>query len=293
MHDENPYVEIDKVEELARITVEALMQQDKKCWDEDLVRDIFSACILGIVLSNSQSDDFWYWRQDKSGCYTVKSGYRHLIDNSLSRNDGAGSNLWCSIWCLHVPPKIKIFLWRAAANILPSLDNLSRKKDLFQRCSYDQRELSAMIMSNLWANRNSVVWRNRKMATRKIVENSVYTSMGSGMVLRNDEDIFIAAKMEKKMINNSDATLAEAISIREALSWIKANGWSNIETESNCLPAVQMLRNRSTIRTSLGMILEDCRRMINEIGSVFISFVGRSTNCVTHTFVRAAISKSS
>ncbi|XP_019179265.1 PREDICTED: uncharacterized protein LOC109174486 [Ipomoea nil] len=58
---------------------------------------------------------------DPRGCYTVKSGYRHIIGNE----DVLGFfDKWISIWKLHVPHKWKHFRWRALNDILLTTLNL-------------------------------------------------------------------------------------------------------------------------------------------------------------------------
>ena len=46
---------------------------------------------------------------------------------SSSSTDGVKS-FWKSIWYLKVPNKVKVFLWRACSNVLPTKVNLQKKK---------------------------------------------------------------------------------------------------------------------------------------------------------------------
>ncbi|XP_038701862.1 uncharacterized protein LOC119998592 [Tripterygium wilfordii] len=50
-----------------------------------------------------------------NGHYSVRSGYHRAMDLRGS-------------WALQVPPSTKLFLWRAVHNILPSYDNLAKRK---------------------------------------------------------------------------------------------------------------------------------------------------------------------
>ena len=57
--------------------------------------------------------------------------------------------------------------------------------------------------------------------------------MGLGMVLRDDGGSFIVAK-SLLVLGCSEPRIAKASGVREALNWIKRNGWSSviIETDS-------------------------------------------------------------
>ena len=69
----------------------------------------------------------------QSGEYSVKSGYFFLkaetSNNSSSTQilQGTTKPPWKQVWQLAVPSKIKIFLWRATRNALPTNVNLVRR----------------------------------------------------------------------------------------------------------------------------------------------------------------------
>lgn len=46
--------------------------------------------------------------------------------------------------------------------------------------------------------------------------------------------------------------MAEALGIKEALSWVKKSNRVNIVVESDCLLAVQAIRNSYTIHSYMG-----------------------------------------
>ena len=89
--------------------------------------------IMQIPLPKRPKEDQLIWHYDKKGYYSVKSGYQVAMrlkfpeDPSCSNHD---QNLWRFIWKLAIPEKVKIFLWRAAHDLLPTAENLWKKKVL-------------------------------------------------------------------------------------------------------------------------------------------------------------------
>lgn len=82
-----------------------------------------------IKLDATADRDKLIWKENKKGVFSVRSAYRvaiHMrqmeqVEHSLAQRD---KSLWNRIWQLQVPPKIKMFVWRACSNILPTRTNL-------------------------------------------------------------------------------------------------------------------------------------------------------------------------
>lgn len=101
-------------------------------WNKDLLNLCFQApdveIILQIPLSTRVSrEDRIIWHYDKWGQYTVKSGYtlaKKQIDEAENRVRGESSSNspdWSvNIWKLHIPEKIKHFIWRVYNDSLPT-----------------------------------------------------------------------------------------------------------------------------------------------------------------------------
>lgn len=87
--------------------------------------------ILKIPLPRSQQEDKVVWGFDKKGEFSVKSGYQLALKLNFpddpSRSN-SNSSLWKSLWTLDLPEKIKIFMWKASKNILPTAENLWKRK---------------------------------------------------------------------------------------------------------------------------------------------------------------------
>lgn len=86
-----------------------------------------------IHLSGIDREDKRYWLPEKKGHYTVKSGYWRLYEKVfLKQNPETPStsefdeSTWKAIWDLHIPPKVKIFIWKATHGAIATEANLSK-----------------------------------------------------------------------------------------------------------------------------------------------------------------------
>lgn len=86
--------------------------------------------------------------------------------------------------------------------------------------------------------------------------------------------------------------VAEAIGIREALSWVKRNDWPSVILESDCLAAIQAIRCSSVNLSYLGRVIDECKTLLKELRSrnVTLKFVRRSANMVAHYLARSSSS---
>lgn len=88
--------------------------------------------ILQIPLPNAFSSDRLVWKETQSKVFTVKSTYQvalRLKNKSRIQNSGVRSDriLWKNIWSLNALPKVRMFIWRACSNILPTRANLHQR----------------------------------------------------------------------------------------------------------------------------------------------------------------------
>ncbi|XP_024043202.1 uncharacterized protein LOC127899387 [Citrus sinensis] len=113
----------------------SMLVDNKNNWktgliQQNIVKDDAEA-ILSIPLPRRQSEDEVIWHYDKRGKYIVKSGYQVALKlkfpNSPTCSNSSSSN-WNIIWKLTLPAKIKIFIWRAVKNLLPTAENLWKRK---------------------------------------------------------------------------------------------------------------------------------------------------------------------
>uniref|UniRef100_A0A803QIZ4 Reverse transcriptase domain-containing protein n=1 Tax=Cannabis sativa TaxID=3483 RepID=A0A803QIZ4_CANSA len=110
-------------------------------------------------------------------------------------------------------------------------------------------------------------------------------SYGYGIVARDSTGHLIEAKTGY-FEGNLDASTVEALSIKEALSWIKSKNWQNVEIESDSMISVQGIRGNQVINSLSGLILHDCQILLSSLPSVSLRFIRRSANRVAHVVAR-------
>ena len=115
-------------------TVDSLIDKDQMCWDMEKLRSVFLPrdveIIQQIPLSSRRPCDRQIWTGTRSGRFIVRSAY-HLLLHQQSSGEGSSSGgvrssskLWHGIWSAQVQPKIRLFMWRACLDILPTRTKL-------------------------------------------------------------------------------------------------------------------------------------------------------------------------
>ena len=114
--------------------VSELINEENR-WDEKLIYSHFDRLdvdsIVRIPLLRRPREDEIIWHYEKKRQYTVKSGYQTTLKlkfPAMPSSSEAMKNQWNIIWNLALPEKIKIFVWRATKNLLPSAENLWKRK---------------------------------------------------------------------------------------------------------------------------------------------------------------------
>jgi hypothetical protein len=117
--------------------VSRLIDEATKWWNIELVSDIFNReeataiCTLGICPGRQK--DKLIWAGTKNGCFSVRSAY-HLAKSYGEAEVGSCSNgdkekvFWNMIWRIPVSRVVQHFLWKACNNILPTKENLYKKR---------------------------------------------------------------------------------------------------------------------------------------------------------------------
>lgn len=86
--------------------------------------------------------------------------------------------------------------------------------------------------------------------------------------------------------------MAEALGIKEALSWVKKGEYNGVIIESDCLALIQAIRSATVNLSYLGRIVQDCKSMLVSLKerNITLNFVKRSANRVAHYIARTTSS---
>ncbi|MCI26617.1 putative reverse transcriptase, partial [Trifolium medium] len=116
------------------------------------------------------------------GQYSVKSGYKLLLNVTGKVDVGSQQKDWGSLWTILAPPKAKHLLWRIIKGCLPIPSTQARQAAgleqtiaprlqqvcsaadvIFDICSTENKETTgtfAMLLWVLWNDRNNRVWND-------------------------------------------------------------------------------------------------------------------------------------
>ena len=113
----------------------------------------------------------------------------------------------------------------------------------------------------------------------------VVLPVGFRLVARNFEGMVIEARpvFYPHLVLS---VLAEAMAFKEALSWMDSKGWHSATIESDCYVVVKAVRRIVPMRSYLGIIIKDCRRILHRLNKISLLFVKRSTNMVAQQLAR-------
>ena len=147
-------------EDVEGMMVADLINPDLHIWRNEEVMANFHReeveAICQIPLSQRDVNDDIIWLQNSKGLFTVKLAY-HVARKLLTDGNRVGTlggcaqrKLWTTIWKLTLPNKIKICGWRACHAILPTTENLTKRKVVLERnCPLCMREVETTVHA-LW-----------------------------------------------------------------------------------------------------------------------------------------------
>lgn len=169
-------------------------------WKERLIHDSFARedaeAILKIPLPKRPKEDQLIWHYDRRGKYSVTSGYQVAMRLKFPDQpccSSQNSDLWGALWKLVVPEKRKIFLWRAINNLLPTSENLWKRKvvqePICQICSSNVETISHALLGCKMAKK---IWRSSQFP-EMLVESKSHDISGMFQGLTKKQHI---SKME-------------------------------------------------------------------------------------------------
>ncbi|KAH9708700.1 reverse transcriptase domain-containing protein [Citrus sinensis] len=166
-------------------------------------------------------------------------------------------------WSLWLNRNSKV--WQNKNGRLSSVLNLAGQV-LFQWRSV--RKLQLFDNTFVSDSHGAVCWQRPSVGWLKCnVDAATFSSSGKishGVVIRNSEGVFIAARSDC-FIGSFGAREAEAIGVREILSWLKGLPVFPVIVEMDSLQVFNALTTNSFSPNGFGLIIDDCRALAQSI----------------------------
>ncbi|KAK2646619.1 hypothetical protein Ddye_021814 [Dipteronia dyeriana] len=112
-------------------------------WNSELIKNNFlpddAKCILQIPIGSGNQSDTLLWHYESNGKFSFRSGYwvgRGLISKPGASCPSAVIYWWKNFWKLNISSEIKIFLWRAVHNWIPTNFNIAKRGVKFYGLCY-------------------------------------------------------------------------------------------------------------------------------------------------------------
>lgn len=148
------------------------------------------------------------------------------------------------------------------------------------------------LIVNVYAMDDKELWTKPDQQTIKINVNAALFNnenmYGYALVARDHTGRLVNAKTGCNRVKIAP-DLAEAIAFKEALSWIKSKGWQGVVMETDCIKVVQAMRSSVETTSPFGLVISDCKQLMNVITNVAVFFVKWSANRVAHCLARQSI----
>ncbi|XP_062102876.1 uncharacterized protein LOC133813856 [Humulus lupulus] len=302
---EDPYIHSSHPS-LVNTNVSQLMITGQNQWDKDILQDLFIARDVDLISSipiNEEETDSWYWRFEHRGIYTVKSAYAAIQAEKTTNAASDNSGFWRRLWQL----KREKRQW--AVMLLWALWK-SRNDLVWQQRGSEVDEVIVLekTVLNQWISAQDRSFDLSMGLVTQTDGSEHWNPPADGMIkLNTDAALFEASQTFSFSCVARDSTgalieafakndwgavtpeAAEALGIKEALSWVKDKRWSRVEIESDCLVAVQAIRSTTAMYSYFGRIITECRSILEELKPKFVSikFIKRSANTVAHFLARS------
>jgi hypothetical protein len=102
-----------------------------KLWDKNKIESLFPMHIANRIMETPLlsvvEDDKIIWGDSIDGNYSVKSGYKVMMQIKREEASSAQHVNWLSLWKIQAPPKAKHLLWRICRGCLPTRVRLQEK----------------------------------------------------------------------------------------------------------------------------------------------------------------------
>ncbi|KAL6561223.1 hypothetical protein OROMI_016824 [Orobanche minor] len=110
--------------------------------------------------------------------------------------------------------------------------------------------------------------------------------VGYGLVICDEAGRFVAAS-NGLVVSPQDPFLAEAMALKEALSWLKEHKFEKIHVEVDCQKLWCKVRASGMDHSYFGIVVNEIKLLLNSFNSISIRHVRRTANVLAHALARS------
>ncbi|KAF2304795.1 hypothetical protein GH714_037997 [Hevea brasiliensis] len=258
---------------LADLKVSSFIIPSIRAWDSVQIEAVFNerdqGHIYQIPLSQVCLEDCWQLVFNRKGSYTVKSAYAWLCRDQAIEHSMLGPAFWNQLWKSSIPPKLKIWcgvyvavdFWLA---VLPKACGISAQGSIG----------SSPALQADTVDSNSVWFKPRPGFVKCNCDAAIFQHsdcIGGGWVIRDEEGQLVNA-CHICLCGPNDSAVAEALSFREVLSWVKRNKLYNVILELDSLQLVKAIQCCWVNASYFGSLVAYCISLLNELSGTFTCF---------------------
>ncbi|KAK3199848.1 hypothetical protein Dsin_023263 [Dipteronia sinensis] len=252
--------------------------------------------IMSIPISWRGGKDYIAWHFDNKGVYTVQSGYRLALDlrvGASSSNSSISLGWWNSPWRLNIPPKVRIFVWRACLNVIPSMKNIWKRKMMASpHCIRSSRRVFSSRTLFL-SPRLTPTWIPPPPGRFKLNTAAAVSKFSNirriGAAIRIDKGLVLAA-LSNQMQGSFIAAVSELIALREGLQLAIFYNFRVQIAEVVSPSVVSILNDPSAHGWDSKFLVKEILAMLAVVGGSLGQVISKSGNTLAHKLALLAFS---
>ncbi|KAM6576038.1 hypothetical protein CsatB_027875 [Cannabis sativa] len=179
-------------------------------------------------------------------------------------------------------------LWKDRATAAAEVIKLARIS-LFSWTSTQQNRLEPLLFDSNTLGISDFYIKPTAGMIKINVDGAIFediTQFGTGLIARDCQGKIIEA-FSTLHTGVCQPAMAEVMSVKEALSWLKRKNLSNGLIETDCI-VVQAIYSSIALPSIFGLIVQECQLILSSFNNVSISHVKRSANKAAHCIARGA-----
>ncbi|KAL8525151.1 hypothetical protein ACS0TY_014680 [Phlomoides rotata] len=272
--------------------VSDLIDHANGTWDIPRLSALFPEDVIRRVLAIPVGDplfrDELVWRFSKNGLYSSRSGY---MDGSSSEEvaDLGGHNIcWSRIWDLHVPPKVRYFMWKVIHDILPTSINLvSRFVDVdpfCRRCGHEIETEDHILYSGVLCPMISEFSSAKLAASEQVWRGSKTWVPPAPGRMKLNTDAFIRGG------RGTDVEMAEAMTVFRGMQIANEQRVEDVLVESDSHILISAITKSRPDLSYFGILVRHIVVLSKSFDCISFSWMCRTGNLAAHGLASFAFS---